>query len=564
MPGPLPGPLAIWFGPADRPLAGSLHLPKGPTTGGVVICAPFGYEAVCAHRTLRQLAQRLADHGQLVLRFDYEGTGDSAGTGFEPDLLARWQQNVLAAVDELRRRGVPRPALVGLRLGAALACAATVADQDVGPLVLWAPTTSGKRYHREARAQAAASVGGVMPDGSYNIFGYPLPPQSLQALKTWQPLTGLDPAHDVLLVQSPGWRDEQAAAADLAAVGVQPQVLERAGTAQLLENDAELVDVPVPLVRDVADWLIAQPATLLDLPDQPHGPASTRGIDTGSGLVEERMVTLGPTALHGVLTQPIGAPVQTAVVFLNNGVSSAAGPGRCWVEFGRALATSGVTSLRMDFSGLGESPDRQVQAVRANPFPKTAVAEVDAAVQYLRDLGARSVAVAGLCSGGQVAVRTAAYGARVDVVYAINPSLLYPVDIGAGPWMRRFWKLAGFPVSKRPIVAILHRLPEGVWTAIDRIGLFPSPLRYLRRAVDRGTHVRLVYSAGDLAQTDLYVRAGRGVEKLAAGGKLTVDEITGMDHSLFDRKYRAGVLRALAEMVSVPDKSRVSSERISH
>ena len=203
-PGQMPPPVPIWFGPRERPLAGFLHVPPGPPTGGVIICGPFGYEATCAHRSLRRLGEQLADVGYLVLRFDYEGTGGSTGTGFEPDLLERWEHNVLVAVGEMRQRGIAQPALVGLRLGAALACTVAASDSDLGPLVLWAPVTSGRRYHRELRGQAAATAGGVLSDGTYNLFGYPVPAQSLATLKTWQPLAGLPANRDVLVVQSPG------------------------------------------------------------------------------------------------------------------------------------------------------------------------------------------------------------------------------------------------------------------------------------------------------------------------------------------------------------------------
>ena len=46
--------------PADaKPLFGWLHWPavEHGSDIGVVICKPFGYEALCAHRSLRALAQ---------------------------------------------------------------------------------------------------------------------------------------------------------------------------------------------------------------------------------------------------------------------------------------------------------------------------------------------------------------------------------------------------------------------------------------------------------------------------------------------------------------------------
>src|SRR4051794_16899669 len=51
---------------------------------GVIICPPVGHEQVHAHRSLRHLADALAGAGFLVMRFDYHGTADSAGSGEDP------------------------------------------------------------------------------------------------------------------------------------------------------------------------------------------------------------------------------------------------------------------------------------------------------------------------------------------------------------------------------------------------------------------------------------------------------------------------------------------------
>src|SRR6218665_897665 len=61
------------------PHAGWLHAPPQGKAGalGVVLCAPLGRDARCAHRPLRLLAQQLAAAGICVLRYDHLGTGDS-------------------------------------------------------------------------------------------------------------------------------------------------------------------------------------------------------------------------------------------------------------------------------------------------------------------------------------------------------------------------------------------------------------------------------------------------------------------------------------------------------
>ena len=68
---------------------GWLHLPEGaPRETGVVLCAPFGCEWLWAHRMYRRLASALEAQGFAVLRFDYEGTGDSRGSDEDPGRVA--------------------------------------------------------------------------------------------------------------------------------------------------------------------------------------------------------------------------------------------------------------------------------------------------------------------------------------------------------------------------------------------------------------------------------------------------------------------------------------------
>jgi len=73
-------------------LFGWLHMPEenSRTDLGVVICKPFGYEAICAHGSIRAFADACASAGATVLRFDYTGTGDSSGTDTDADAITQW------------------------------------------------------------------------------------------------------------------------------------------------------------------------------------------------------------------------------------------------------------------------------------------------------------------------------------------------------------------------------------------------------------------------------------------------------------------------------------------
>jgi dienelactone hydrolase len=136
------------FGPAERPLFGLFH----PAAAGarvdraVLLCSPFGQEAVRSHRVFRVLAERLAREGIPVLRFDYHATGDSPGDDEAGDLTG-WVGDVRVALRELvERSGAQRVVCVGARLGGALAVRAAAGIAQLSRLVLWDPIVAGEDY----------------------------------------------------------------------------------------------------------------------------------------------------------------------------------------------------------------------------------------------------------------------------------------------------------------------------------------------------------------------------------------------------------------------------------
>lgn len=135
----------LYFGSEDKNLFGCYHLPAGqvPSRGAVVLCPASGDEYYYSHRTLRQLAAQLARAGFHALRFDYFGTGDSAGSD-ESATLAQWQVDVDCAINELKQLSrCDQIAVVGMRLGATLAWQAVKERNDIGDLVLWNPILTG-------------------------------------------------------------------------------------------------------------------------------------------------------------------------------------------------------------------------------------------------------------------------------------------------------------------------------------------------------------------------------------------------------------------------------------
>lgn len=141
---------AFFFGSAAEPLFGIHYSPAGGEArpSAVLICPPIGWEYMRTHWAARNVAQLLVRRGFHVLRFDYFGTGDSAGASGDGS-VKRWIEDVeTAAAELLTLSGTTDLTVVGIRHGATFAALAADRDLDMGHLVMWDPVVDGADYLR--------------------------------------------------------------------------------------------------------------------------------------------------------------------------------------------------------------------------------------------------------------------------------------------------------------------------------------------------------------------------------------------------------------------------------
>lgn len=173
------------FGTSERRLFGVYHpaITSRMTVRAVVLCYPWAHEYIYAHRSMVKLASRLAESGLHVLRFDYFGTGDSAGDAVDVSLDG-CREDILTAAEELMdMSGGESVTLIGLRLGASLAAEVAMAERDIiDRLLLWDPVIRGPDYVAELFHSAANMPIGKAPPperpaekgGGHEICGFPL------------------------------------------------------------------------------------------------------------------------------------------------------------------------------------------------------------------------------------------------------------------------------------------------------------------------------------------------------------------------------------------------------
>jgi pimeloyl-ACP methyl ester carboxylesterase len=117
-----------------------------------------------------------------------------------------------------------------------------------------------------------------------------------------------------------------------------------------------------------------------------------------NGAFREKVVTFGDGGrLVGVLTIPAEARDEAPhVVLLNSGLIHRVGANRLYVAFARVFAAAGITTLRFDLSGIGDS-ERQTKSLS---LPESVEADIASAIDLLSAKhGASRFVLAGLCSG---------------------------------------------------------------------------------------------------------------------------------------------------------------------
>ena len=160
-------------------------------------------------------------------------------------------------------------------------------------------------------------------------------------------------------------------------------------------------------------------------------------------MIEERVLMFGPGASQvGVLNEPSAkaGDGRLAVIFLNAGWLHHVGPHRLHVQLARALSRRGLASLRIDLSGIGDSPPRAdhrsiYDLVRLEPGE---------AMDALDAQGFQRYALVGICSGAYSAFHVACDDRRVVSAVMINPEDLMQGEGGdaadlSQAWARRYW-----------------------------------------------------------------------------------------------------------------------------
>ena len=537
----------------------------GSNRRGVILCGTFGFEQHSAHRWWRDLSEGIADTGCAVLRFDYPGEGDSEGHSVRLDpALEAIRRAIRFLQDKIH---VEEITLVGLRFGGTLA-ALVAAERGVHSLILLAPFPRGQAYLREMELQARLLD--IAPDGTplpkrsdiLSVGGFAFEPDLIQDLKHVDLTRAKSPIAERILLLGP---DPAGLAIRYADLGSQVEVGDLPGLPSLVSDahQVRMTDASRTRILKFVSEKVAPHST------PPLGERILGDMITGVGWSEEP-AQFGD-GLFGIWCRAHSVLSKTPVVlFVNMAAHVHSGYGRQTTTLARTLARNGISSLRMDLYGVGDSVNRSDGELPL--YKLDAVEEVRAGIDVLIQGDARPVIIVGTCSGAYLAFHALCQDQRITAAVLAN---LYCFDWdlthGGEPYAAKPARhisayvalLFSWTVWRRilsgvtPVGSILCTLAQrGFARLFDKLvkrhrleGQLEPIITRIANLRRRGAKLVLLYSAGDLGLVDLRTQLGSLVSAAAHLGE-PVHVITGADHTFSTENAQDLLLREIQRIVS--------------
>ncbi|MBY6241989.1 alpha/beta fold hydrolase [Methylosinus sp. Sm6] len=540
--------------------AGFYH--AGRSRVAVLICSPWGHEELSMRSSLREFADNLAQAGLPTLRFDYPGTGDSLDPSDRAWRLEDWIAAAHSAaallLDISRARHL---VIVGQGLGVAVAIGVARELEDVAGLALLAGFARGAPYLKQLKVSATmlADAAGLPPADAGDglaLLGFKLPASFIADVKQIDFATlASSPAPSALVVGRPGDRQSATLADHLEKLGAAVTRLDYIDYERLTTNPP-IKAMALETFERAASW-IEEIRSARDKETNGGAPLAPIGAELplATERFQETRFRFGPRGLYGAWCEPQGPRRGRVLLFLNCGANPHAGWRRMTVEQARALARRGISSLRIDTSGIGDSPARPDAATKI--YSRHQVEEASAAVDWLIERGAREITLVGVCSGAYQAFHTALEDRRVDDLVIVNPAvfvwddnyeveeflklfsrsnLTYFARLTEADGLRKL--LSGRVAVGRLASVVAERVLDKIKGHLAAVvPWFEGPIgrrvhQHFNQLRTRGVHISLVTCENDLSEDELAKHFGGGGTRLRAYANVSWSRIPNADHNL--------------------------------
>jgi pimeloyl-ACP methyl ester carboxylesterase len=279
-------------------------------------------------------------------------------------------------------------------------------------------------------------------------------------------------------------------------------------------------------------------------------------------MMSERTMVFGANnGLVGTLALPAeegtGAP-DFGLVLLNAGVVHRVGPHRINVRLARQLAARRIPSIRFDLSGHGDS----LRGSGQHSFEEQAVIDLRSAMDaFGAAANLQRFAIFGYCSGAYHAFETALVDERIAGILMFDAYRYPTIKMHAYRYMdrlRRPRRLRAVASGlKRGIESVRRKLLEPAGARdepeLDRVDFIPSKTDFatgLRKLLDRGVKVHLIYSGGQLREYNYSGQFRDAFAGLGIDGRVEAAYMPELDHVASTLADQADLMRRVVAWAS--------------
>lgn len=394
-------------------MTGWIHNASGDV--GVVICPGLGHEDAKIYRTMFKLGSNLSNSNFPVLRFNYRGTANSIDCASSMLNMGGMRNNLDVAIKwfklEFQLREI---VLIAFKLGTVFAISIAKTDSDISSVVLLNPVTSDRDYLRELALSQSLSSAALQND--FETFDHKISGAFLSDLQT---MTAYDSdwlTEQTLLVTS---------SQKLSLSNFYDKIKNSGSNTTMVtfEDYSEVVRpfdaalLPRRTIELITDWIKVNHYSC----DRPPNLTTTKNTISGDHFIES-IVNFGVDfELRGIICEPLRKNYGSSrmMILCHGGIDPHFANGRLNVLLARALAKIGISSLRFDFRGRGDSEDLPNRAATYN-YSTDHTDDLISAVEFLNQNGFEDLSIFGYCAAAYHAFRFSLLDKRISSICLLN------------------------------------------------------------------------------------------------------------------------------------------------
>ncbi|MBL8097674.1 MAG: alpha/beta hydrolase [Anaerolineales bacterium] len=418
------------------------HLPEHPTDHAVVICPPVGHEFVNSYRGLRHLADGFAEKGVTTFRMEYQGVGDSSGLDTDPDRLQKWLDSIEQVVKFIKEKcNIQKISLLGLRMGATLA--SMISNKiEIENLMCWVPVVEGRRYIREMLALQKTGENADLDVDSTTLEGggFLITRETMNELLSISLAKIIPNAKHVFLFNTDDLPIPNQLIETWSNQNFQFEHKTLSGYAEMMATPHNS-KVPHYAIEEITSIKIEGNTLDINIFNElknyqqtrfdcyTYGSTAKESTDAGGFPITEILCQNPNAPLFGIFSLPLlrDAESKPTVLLLNAGSVHRMGPNRNYVYITRELLSLGYKVFRLDFLGLGDSINPNLDKEN-DPYMPEALDNIQCTIDYLKmNHNTNEIILIGVCSGAYSAFQFALQREHESVheILPINPLTFY-------------------------------------------------------------------------------------------------------------------------------------------